>query len=93
MFTGSDVIALRQKTGAGVLDCKKALTETDGDMEKAVDYLLIVSAVITSTSFGRKTGSVTRSSIRSISPLDRYITSVIRLPCVKTSCRMYGIIR
>ena len=39
MFTGSDVIALRQKTGAGVLDCKKALTETNGDMEKAVDYL------------------------------------------------------
>jgi elongation factor Ts len=39
MFTGSDVIALRTKTGAGVLDCKKALTETNGDMEKAVDYL------------------------------------------------------
>ena len=39
MFTGSDVIALRQKTGAGVLDCKKALAETNGDMEKAVDYL------------------------------------------------------
>mgnify|MGYP002538944074 CR=1 FL=1 len=39
MFTGSDVVALRQKTGAGILDCKKALTETDGDMDKAVDYL------------------------------------------------------
>ena len=39
MFTGSDVVALRQKTGAGVLDCKKALTETDGDMEKAIDLL------------------------------------------------------
>ena len=39
MFTGSDVIALRAKTGAGVLDCKKALTETNGDMEKAVDFL------------------------------------------------------
>ena len=39
MFSGSDVIALRQKTGAGVLDCKKALTETNGDMEKAIDYL------------------------------------------------------
>lgn len=39
MFSGQDVIALRQATGAGVLDCKKALTETDGDMEKAVDYL------------------------------------------------------
>jgi elongation factor Ts len=30
---------LRRKTGAGVADCKKALTETDGDMEKAVDFL------------------------------------------------------
>ncbi len=39
MFSGSDVAALRQKTGAGILDCKKALTETNGDMEKAVDYL------------------------------------------------------
>ena len=39
MFTGSDVIALRAKTGAGVLDCKKALTETNGDMEKAIDFL------------------------------------------------------
>ncbi len=39
MFTGSDVVALRQKTGAGILDCKKALTETNGDMDKAIDYL------------------------------------------------------
>ncbi len=39
MFTGQDVIALRAKTGAGVLDCKKALTETNGDMDKAIDYL------------------------------------------------------
>ena len=39
MFSGSDVVALRQKTGAGILDCKKALTETNGDMDKAVDYL------------------------------------------------------
>ena len=38
-FTGSDVVALRQRTGAGILDCKKALTETNGDMEKAIDYL------------------------------------------------------
>jgi elongation factor Ts len=30
---------LREKTGAGMLDCKKALTETNGDMEKAVDFL------------------------------------------------------
>ena len=35
----SDVKALRDMTGAGMLDCKKALTETNGDMDKAVDYL------------------------------------------------------
>ena len=39
MFTNSDIMELRKKTGAGVADCKKALTETDGDMEKAVDFL------------------------------------------------------
>ncbi|MFC5712121.1 translation elongation factor Ts [Thalassorhabdus alkalitolerans] len=38
-ITASMVKELREKTGAGMMDCKKALTETDGDMEKAVDYL------------------------------------------------------
>ena len=35
----SDIKALRDMTGAGMLDCKKALTETNGDMDKAIDYL------------------------------------------------------
>ena len=35
----SDVKALRDMTGAGMLDCKKALTETNGDINKAIDYL------------------------------------------------------
>lgn len=39
MFTSKDVMDLRKKTGAGIADCKKALTETDGDMEKAIDFL------------------------------------------------------
>lgn len=39
MFTASDVKALRDRTGAGMMDCKKALMENDGDIEKAVDYL------------------------------------------------------
>lgn len=38
-FTAQDVKALREKTGVGMMECKKALTEADGDMEKAVDYL------------------------------------------------------
>jgi elongation factor Ts len=37
--TAQMVKELREKTGAGMLDCKKALTETDGDMEKAIDFL------------------------------------------------------
>ena len=39
MFTSKDVMELRKKTGAGVADCQKALKETDGNMEKAVDFL------------------------------------------------------
>lgn len=38
-FTAKDVMALREKTGAGVMDCKKALTDADGDMSKAADIL------------------------------------------------------
>ena len=38
-FTAADVKALREKTGVGMLDCKKALAETDGDMDKAVEFL------------------------------------------------------
>ncbi len=38
-FTAKDVMALRGKTGCGMMDCKKALTEANGDMDKAVDYL------------------------------------------------------
>ena len=39
MVTASLVKELREKTGAGMMDCKKVLTETDGDMEKAMDLL------------------------------------------------------
>ena len=38
-FTAKDVMALREKTGAGVMDCKKALTDADGDMTKAAELL------------------------------------------------------
>ena len=38
-FTAKDVQSLREKTGCGMMDCKKALVETDGNMDAAVDYL------------------------------------------------------
>ena len=38
-ITAALVKELREMTGAGMMDCKKALTECDGDMDKAVDFL------------------------------------------------------
>lgn len=38
-FTAKDVMNLRERSGAGMMDCKKALTECDGDIDKALDYL------------------------------------------------------
>ncbi len=39
MFTAQDVVKLRASTGAGMMDCKKALTESNGDFDKAVIWL------------------------------------------------------
>ncbi len=36
-FTAKDVQTLREMTGCGMMDCKKALTESNGDMEKAME--------------------------------------------------------
>ena len=38
-FTAADVKKLREMTNVGMMDCKKALAETDGDMDKAIEYL------------------------------------------------------
>ena len=38
-ITAQDINKLRQATGAGMMDCKKALTEAEGDFEKAIDIL------------------------------------------------------
>ena len=38
-FTAADVKTLREQTGAGMMDCKKALTASDGDFEKAIEFL------------------------------------------------------
>ena len=38
-ITAADINKLRQQTGAGMMDCRKALTETNGDFEAAIDWL------------------------------------------------------
>jgi elongation factor Ts len=45
---------LRDKTGAGMMDCKKALIHTDGDLQKAVDYLRKKGIQAATSKFGRK---------------------------------------
>jgi elongation factor Ts len=40
-ISAKDVKALRDRTGAGMMDCKKALTEADGDIEKAIEILRV----------------------------------------------------
>lgn len=40
-FTAADVKRLREQTGAGMLDCKKALEESDGDVDKAIEFLRV----------------------------------------------------
>ena len=39
MVTAAQVKELREKTGAGMMECKKVLTETDGDLDRAMDLL------------------------------------------------------
>ena len=54
-ITANMVKELREKTGAGMMDCKKALAETDGDMEKAVDELRKRGQAIANKRGGRVT--------------------------------------
>src|SRR3972149_8739375 len=52
----SDVIKLRELTGAGVMDCKRALAEASGDMEKAKAFIMERGVAIAEKKAGRKPG-------------------------------------
>ncbi len=54
-ITSTMVKGLRDKTAAGMMDCKRALTETDGDMEKAVDLLRQKGLAVAAKRAGRAT--------------------------------------
>src|SRR6476469_3311134 len=53
--TAKDVAALRERTGAGMMDCKKALEETNGDMDKAIELLRSKGAAKAEKRSGRQT--------------------------------------
>ena len=54
-ITAAAVKDLREKSGAGMMDCKKALTETDGNMEKAVDLLRQKGLAVAAKRAGKET--------------------------------------
>ncbi|GAB3158099.1 translation elongation factor Ts [Micromonospora sonneratiae] len=56
-FTAADVKKLRELTGAGMMDCKKALTEAEGDLDKAVEILRIKGAKDVGKRAGRTTAN------------------------------------
>ena len=55
MFTAKDVMALRQRTGAGMMEAKKALEETKGDMDKAAEALRVKGIAKADKRAGRQT--------------------------------------
>jgi elongation factor Ts len=54
-ITASDVKALRERTGAAMMDCKAALTEADGDLERAIEILRVKGQASASKRAGRAT--------------------------------------
>jgi elongation factor Ts len=54
--TAAQVKALRDRTGAGMMDCKQALEEADGDVEKAIEILRVKGAASAAKRSGRGTG-------------------------------------
>jgi len=61
-ISASDVAALRKQTGAGMMDCKKALEEASGDMQKAVDILRVKMGNKLGKLAGREAGEGTIQS-------------------------------
>ena len=71
-YTAADVKKLRDLTGAGMMDCKKALEEADGDFEKAVEFLRIKGA----KDVGKRAGRTAANGI-----VSHYETALLELNC------------
>lgn len=78
MITASAVNELRKATGAGMMDCKKALQETNGDMDQAIDYLRKKGAKV---SANRADRDAAEGAAIAIASEDKKTGAVIRLNC------------
>ena len=77
-ITASDVNKLRQVTGAGLMDCKAALTETGGDFESAIDFLRKKGAKIAAKRADR---DATEGAVISLTSADSTTGVIIVLSC------------
>jgi len=77
-ITASDVNKLRQMTGAGMMDCKKALTETNGDFDGAVDFLRKKGAKV---SANRADRDAKEGAVIAITSDDKKTGVIIQLSC------------
>jgi elongation factor Ts len=77
-ITAKDVKALRDMTGAGMMDCKRALTETEGDLEKAVDLLRAKGAAKAAK---RAERSANEGTIGSYVHFDNRTAVIVELNC------------
>lgn len=77
-ISAADVNKLRQMTGAGLMDCKKALAETNGDFEAAMDYLRKKGAKI---SANRADRTASEGAVIAVTSADGKKGAVIKLTC------------
>lgn len=77
-ISASDVNKLRLMTGAGMMDCKKALTESNGDFEAAIDFLRKKGQKISANRADRKAGE---GAVIAVTSADRSKGVIIELNC------------
>jgi len=77
-ITAGMVKELREKTGAGIMDCKKALAETSGDMEQAIDFLRKKGIATAQKRAGR---SVSEGSVQSYIHMGGKIGVLVEINC------------
>jgi len=77
-FTAKDVMALREMTGAGMMDCKKAMVETDGDVDKAVELLREKGLAAAAKKAGR---IAAEGAVGSYVSEDKKVGAVVEINC------------
>ncbi|MDR2202496.1 MAG: translation elongation factor Ts [Clostridiales bacterium] len=77
-FTAKDVARLREITGAGMMDCKKALTHTDGDMDKATEYLREIGVSVAAKKAGR---IASEGAVAAAVSADKKVGALVEVNC------------